>query len=310
MRIIAERGRVDLAKVYIALMREETSFSNDKYLVEFVESLQPPIPRDQKWVIIVSSQFGCPIGCLMCDAAQEFLGNLTKDEILAQIDYLVYKYYPSGSVLVPKFKIQFARMGEPSLNPAVLEVLSILPGRYKAPGLMPCISTTAPEGTDDFFEELLSLKKSFYSNGAKKDFQLQFSINTTDQAKRNELIPMPKWDFSKIADYGKRFHRVGGRKITLNFAVVDGYPIEPKTLRQYFDPEHFMVKLTPVNPTGKVKENNLKSFVIADQPQSGQELINSFCQHGYDALLSIGEQEENQIGSNCGEFVSVIKAQA
>ena len=72
MKIIDERGRADLAKVYIAQMRENEPGSNGQYLVEFVESIQPPIPREQKWVIIVSSQYGCPVGCLMCDAAREY----------------------------------------------------------------------------------------------------------------------------------------------------------------------------------------------------------------------------------------------
>jgi len=38
MRIIAERGRKDLAKVYIGLMKN----CSESYLVEFVESIQPP----------------------------------------------------------------------------------------------------------------------------------------------------------------------------------------------------------------------------------------------------------------------------
>ena len=79
MRLVAEYGNEDLAKVYVARMRE--TGSPEKTLVEFVESVQPPIPRDKKWVLIVSSMFGCPIKCRMCDAGGDFGGKLTADEM-------------------------------------------------------------------------------------------------------------------------------------------------------------------------------------------------------------------------------------
>jgi len=300
MKVVVEQGRADLAKVYIALMRDES----EKYLIEFVESVQPPIPREQKWVIIVSSQFGCPIGCLMCDAGQEFAGNLTTEEILEQIDYLVRKYYPDGRVSVPKFKIQFARMGEPALNPAVLEVLEKLPSIYDAPGLMSCIATIAPKGTDKFFERLYEIKQKFYYAGR---FQLQFSINTTDALKRDTLIPFPKYDLVQIAHYGERFVQNGDRKVTLNFAVTQDYPVEAAIIRKYFNPEKFIIKLTPLNPTNHVKTNNLETYIDPTNPDDSKELISTFIKYGYETILSIGELEENQIGSNCGEFVSAIK---
>ncbi len=144
MNIIASTGKEEVAIVYIA------EFGEGKR-IELVESLQPPIPREEKWVLLVSSMFGCPVECIMCDAGGTYHGKLTKDEFFAQIDYLVYKRFPDGDVPSRQFKIQFARMGEPSLNPAVLDVLEELPQRYVAPGLMPSISTVAPCGTDRFF---------------------------------------------------------------------------------------------------------------------------------------------------------------
>ena len=101
LEIIEEFGREDLAKVYVASMR-----NNKNNLVEFVESIQPPIPREQKWVIIVSTLFGCPVGCRMCDAGGEYKGKLTAEEILAEIDHIVQKRYPDGKIPIPKFKIQ------------------------------------------------------------------------------------------------------------------------------------------------------------------------------------------------------------
>ena len=303
LKIVKEQGRDDLAKVYVGLMRDYS----EKYLVEFVESLQPPIPRDEKWVIIVSSQFGCPVRCLMCDAGKEFVGNLTADEIIEEIDYLVRKYFPDGRVPVTKFKIQFARMGEPALNPAVLSVIEKLPLLYDAPGLIPCIATIAPKGSEDFFDRLLYIKARLYQGGK---FQLQFSINTTDPEKREKLMPFPKWDFEKIAKYGDKFYQKGDRKITLNFAITEDYPVDDNIVKKYFSPEKFLIKLTPVNPTSQVEANNLKTYIDPADAVKNSLIVNKFRQQGYDTILSIGELEENQIGSNCGEFVSTYRQES
>lgn len=299
MRVLAEYGKEDLAKVYVASMRDD-----NRYLVEFVESLQPPIPREKKWVLIVSTLYGCPVGCKICDADGRYLGKLSTEEILEEIDCMIRKRFPDGRVPIPKFKIQFARMGEPSLNPNVLEVLENLPKIYNAPGLIPCISTIAPAGSEEFFERLLDIKSRLYPQGR---FQLQFSINTTDDDKSHRLMPINRWSFAQISDYGKRFFKNGDRKIALNFAAIRDYPIDFRTVREYFDPEIFLIKLTPLNPTKKALENKLVSAIDPYSPQSAEEILEGFRSVGFDVILSIGEVEENGIGSNCGQFVSAFE---
>jgi len=225
MEVIEEFGKENLAKVYVASMRD-----SNEYLVEFVESIQPPIPREKKWVLIVSTLFGCPVGCRMCDASGSYKGKLTADEILAEIDYMVRKRFPDGNIPIPKFKIQFARMGDPAFNPGVLEALEKLPSIYNAEGLLPSISTIGPINSEDFLNKLLEIKNKFYSNGK---FQLQFSIHTTDIQKRDELIPVKKISFEQIAEYGNRFYQKGDKKITLSFAICKGYPVVVNIVRKW-----------------------------------------------------------------------------
>ncbi len=299
MKVLDVYGKKDLATVYLANMRND-----DKYLVEFVESVQPPTPRTQKWVLIVSSLFGCPVKCRMCDAGGGFSGKLTTEEILEQIDYMIRKRFPDGMVPIPKFKIQFARMGEPSLNANVLEALEKLPERYNAPGLIPSVSTIAPSSSRDFFERLIPIKDKFYPHGR---FQLQFSIHTTDFEKRDELIPLNKWSFSEISEYGARFFSEGDRKLMLNFAAAKGYEVDPAVVRSHFDPNMFLIKLTPLNPTVRVEENNLISAIDPYNQESAEKIIRGFRNQGFDVILSIGEVEENRIGSNCGQYVSLYK---
>ena len=290
MKVIAKAGKEDLAIVYIA----ETNNGN---LIEFVESLQPPIPREKKWVLIVSTLFGCPVACRFCDAGSYYKGKLSEDEIISQIDFLVKQRFPNGVIPVEKFKIQFARLGEPSFNQNVLSVLDKLPNLFEAPGLLPSLSTVAPCGTDMFFERLLVIKKSKYP----LRFQFQFSLHSTEENKRDWLIPIKKWDFKKMAEYGNKFYNNGGTKITLNFALSKHSLIEPGILLRYFSPEIFLIKVTPVNPTYRASKNNITSIL---PEQKGVELVELLQTAGYEVIVSIGEFEENYIGSNCGQFIT------
>jgi 23S rRNA (adenine2503-C2)-methyltransferase len=306
MKILAQYGRDDLAKVYVAQMREQKPSEKDRhrYLIEFVESIQPPLPREQKWVLIVSSMFGCPIRCKMCDAGGDFSGCLTTEELLTQIEYMVRRRFPDGKPGTSKFKIQFARMGEPSLNHAVLEALEQLARRYDTSALHISVSSVAPRTAcaRTFFDKLLKIKNRYYSEGR---FQLQFSIHTTDEQKRDELIPVQKWSFDEIASYGEGFSLAyqGDRKVTLNFAPIIGYPIDVETLSDHFNPDIFIIKLTPVNPTFRSQEASLASAVDPYDSTSSDDLIRMFRAKGYEVILSIGALEENQIGSNCGQFI-------
>ena len=123
MRVVAKTEKSDIATVYLADM-------GDKRFVEFVESVQPPIPREEKWVIILSMLYGCPVGCSMCDAGGWYEGKLSKEDIFSQIDYLVHLVFPEKVIPVKKFKIQFARMGEPSFNENVLDFPACQPLRH------------------------------------------------------------------------------------------------------------------------------------------------------------------------------------
>ena len=291
MKVVAKAGNEEVATVYIAEM-------DNGRLIEFVESVQPPIPREKKWVLIVSTLYGCPVGCRFCDAGGYYQGKLSKDEIMSQIDYMIKRRFPDRGVTVPKFKIQFARMGDPALNRNVLDVLEELPKVYDAPGLMPTLSTVAPAKTEPFFERLTEIKNELY----RERFQLQFSIHTTDAKKRDWLIPVEKWDLMRIGKYGDSFYRIGERKITLNFALGDGMPVDPKVLLHHFDPDKFLIKITPVNPTYRAKENKIASHIL---PEKGKyKIIDALREAGYEVILSIGELEENDIGSNCGQYLS------
>jgi len=271
-----------------------------KGLVECVEAVQPPRSREEKWVLMISTLFGCPISCQMCDAGGHYRGKLTEPEMFNQIEYLIQQRYPNGFVPSEQFKIQFARMGEPALNMDVIDLLENLPGRINAPGLMPSVSTIAPHGTDKFFERLIEVKNQVYPTGR---FQFQFSIHTTDPDLRDQIIPVKKWGFERIAKFGEDYHRTGDRKITLNFALAENSPVDAEELLRYFDPDRFLIKVTPLNPTYQAESTGLTSYVDPNNKVAVYPELEKIREAGYQVIISIGEQEENRIGSNCGQYV-------
>lgn len=293
MKVFAVAGKDEIAMVYMA------EFAPGK-AIEMVEAVQPPVPREVKWVLMVSTLFGCPVACRICDAGGSYQGKLSAEEILAQIDFMVERRYPGWRIPVKNFKIQFARMGEPAFNMAVLDVLEALPGRYDAPGLMPSFSTIAPNSAESFFERLPEIKNRYYPKG---QFQFQFSVHTTDETQRDLMIPVKKWNFARMAAYADTWLRPDDRKITLNFALVEGMPVDENVLLRYFDPARFLIKITPVNPTTQVARHGYTSHIDPYRPDKVKSLVERLQIHGYQVIVSIGELEENQIGSNCGQYV-------
>ena len=291
MNILQVTGKPELARVYVANLRNDPA-----NLVEFVDACSPALGnRLKKWVIIISTQLGCPVNCLMCDAGGGFRGNLSSDEMLGQIKTVVADNGLDPNACA-KFKVQFARMGEPALNPQVITALRDLSELYS--GVIPCLATIGPKDSSRWFAELLIVRDLF------RDFQLQFSVNSTDEALRDVIMPYPKLSLAQLADYGQSFYRPGQRKAVLNFALQPQWPLDSIALSRTFDPKYFVVKLTPTNPTATGSRNHLDlnvdlGAINGKMEEKAQELE----RQGFWVIRSIGDLEENRIGSNCGQAV-------
>lgn len=295
MKIIGRTEESPIATVFIA---EDESGRK----IEFVESTQPPLTHKEKWVLIISTLYGCPVDCSFCDAGGKYLGRVGLDALRHQVDYAVGNRWPDGFIDAGRFKIQFARMGEPAFNPFVLDFLEEIPGRYRYRHFIPSLSTIAPHGTEKFFERLLGIKKRLYD----ETFQLQFSIHTLDPEQRETMIPVKKWSFAAMQDYAKDFYSAGGKKLTLNFALTRGSVLDPEQLSKHFGSDVFLIKITPVNPTAKARKNGIDSLI--SRHAGSYKVVEDLRAAGYEVILSIGEWEENQIGSNCGQYVNGIEA--
>lgn len=81
------------------------------------------------------------------------------------------------------------------------------------------------------------------------------------------------------------------RKITLNFTVTQNYLLDPKVVIDRFNPEKFLVEITPVNPTYRSKENDLKSDVNAEGGVllRHQKLVDELRRASFEVILCPGE---------------------
>lgn len=295
--LIKKIGQENVAWVYLLGSKIEKGI-----FIECVDAYDPRYSARQKWVVILSSQKGCPVKCRFCDASFYFRGNLSPEEILEQLDIVLEPHKNGDDCLrSEKIKLHFARMGEPALNPAVLEVLSEIPSIYPEINFFPTVATVAPVGTEEWFEKLIDIKNAHYSGGR---FQLQFSVNSTDEDFRDYLMPVKKWSAQQISQYGHSFFRPGDRKVTLNYALSEDTPFEAEKILGTFDPEVFLVKITPVNPTYQAARAGLQSELKFDGSYSERlaRELDKLQSRGYEVIISIGSLEEIRVGSNCGQL--------
>ena len=141
-----------------------------------------PMPLTEKWVITISTQYGCSMGCKFCDVPKVGIGrnatfNDLKGEVLTAI-----KQHPEVKH-TKRLNIHYARMGEPTWNANVLlHAISVKKDIEPFIGdslVHPVISTMLPKRNKKLVEFLHKwcyyIKNELY----KGDAGLQFSINTT-----------------------------------------------------------------------------------------------------------------------------------
>jgi 23S rRNA (adenine2503-C2)-methyltransferase len=193
-------------------------------------------------------------------------------------------------------------MGEPTLNPHVLEFLRNIAVEGHE-NLVISFSTVAPSSCAPFIQELKGIKDSAF----RGRFQLQFSIHTTDDLTRRRLIPARCLALPEMAAIGRQFRGADDKKITLNFVVMKDVPIDVERIARLFDPETFIIKLTPLNPTFRAQYHKIRPGFDPERPETAKTFVSKFEVKGFEVLLSIGELEENRIGSNCGQYVGTME---
>lgn len=267
---------------------------------------QKLLPLSKKWVITVSSQYGCSMGCKFCDVPKVGKGmNAFFDDLYIQVEESL-KLHPEVN-FTERLNIHYARMGEPTWNYSVLEYTEALKDEkilspFIGDSLIhPVVSTMLPKENiylKGFLNDWMELKNNYY----KGEAGLQFSINSTSDEERELMFNGKASSLNKIAEVGDSLPKPLGRKITLNFAVAD-YEIDAKKLRQLFDPEKFMVKLTSMHKTKMATENNIKTNGDYTTIYPYLKYEENLKEAGFDVLVFLASEEEDLGMITCGNAI-------
>lgn len=260
------------------------------------------LPLEEKWVITVSTQYGCSMGCAFCDVPA--VGNGRNATLLDLTQQVL-----TGIALHPEVKstkrlnIHFARMGEPSWNPAVLDATRWLE-RYLRPSyaIHPVVSTMMPrrnEWLKTFIDAWMRIKNEFLGGEAG----LQLSINSTDEHERREMFSDNACSLGEISRIMEEMWRPLGRKITLNFALGEGWTIDPDRLLWHFSPDDYIVKLTPMHATTMARVRNM--LPTGDQTTFApyRETEEALKSAGFEVLVFLASQVEDDSKITCGNAI-------
>jgi 23S rRNA (adenine2503-C2)-methyltransferase len=258
------------------------------------------LPLEKKWVITISTQYGCSMGCTFCDVPKVGPGkNATFDDLVGQV--------MAGVALHPeverteRLNIHYARMGEPTWNPEVIASATRLHYAIgKTHRIHPVVSTMMPRHNwflAKFLDYWMGVKNGLLDGEAG----LQISINSTSEAERATMF---NGNAQTLAEVSETLAPLNprGRKITLNFAVA-GYEIDPAVLLRYFDPARFIVKLTPMHKTAAALANGIETAGDYATMHPYREHEEALKTAGFDVLVFIASEAEDLGLITCGNAI-------
>lgn len=272
------------------------------------------MPLTEKWVVTISTQYGCSMNCKFCDVPKVGPGkNATYNDLIGQIETAL-SMHPEVTA-TKRLNIHFARMGEPTWNPDVLQCArdirkAIRP--YIGRSLVhPVVSTMLPKNNKNlipFLQDWIDIKNYDY----RGDAGLQFSINSTDDEQRDYLFSGNSLSLKEISEIGRLLPDPVGRKYALNFALADDTIIDAEKLAELFSPHKFMVKITPLHKTDACEDNDLKTSGGYDYFTPYKDKEQALIKAGFDVIVFVPSYDEDNGLITCGNAIlsgSKIKAE-
>jgi 23S rRNA (adenine2503-C2)-methyltransferase len=263
------------------------------------------MPLTEKWVVTISTQYGCSMNCKFCDVPKVGKGlNTTFNDLNNEIIEAL-ELHPEITH-TKRLNIHYARMGEPTWNYDVIanaSILNELVSPYLKYSLIhPVISTMLPKynkGLMEFLSDWCALKNLQYNGNAG----LQFSINSTDDVQREYLFSGNALSLNDIGQLGQCLPMPKGRKYALNFALADNSIIDEKVLINLFPTNKFMCKITPLHRTKSCAENDIKTTGGYDSFVPYKNVEERLKSVGYDVIVFVPSYDEDNGLITCGNAI-------
>jgi len=215
--------------------RERKLFLNSQSeeIVDTVETVG--IPYADRFSCCVSTQAGCPVGCVFCATGiGGFSRNLTAGEI---VDQVLSVQEVTGKHVD---HVVFMGMGEPLLNyEATLKAMRLL---NEEMGIAMRHLTVSTVGHVPGIRRL-----------AKEKLQatLAVSLHAGTGDVRRRLVPGMKFRLSEIVDACREYFKETGRRVTFEYCLLEGVNdslTEARALAQLVKGMNCHVNLIPFNP--------------------------------------------------------------
>lgn len=264
------------------------------------------LPLSEKWVVTISSQYGCSMNCKFCDVPKVGRGvNATWKDMVNQVKEAI-ALHPEINY-TKRLNLHFARMGEPTFNEDVLNAAASLYSTFKVGmgwGFHPVVSTMMPRKNrflKNFLASWLYTKRLAFNGEAG----LQLSLNTTDENARQYMFSGNALSLQDISILMKEIIQdfpIIGRKIALNFAL-SNCPVDANRLRDLFNPEDFMCKITPIHQTTSCEENNIRTDGGYQHFTPYKEVEENLKDAGFDVIVFVPSLEEDLGLITCGNAI-------
>jgi 23S rRNA (adenine2503-C2)-methyltransferase len=249
-----------------------------KYLLrgagaEPFEAVRIPLlhrPDDRKYIVCVSSQVGCALGCAFCATARlGFRRNLAAWEIVDQVVQV------QNDSTHPVRGVVFMGMGEPLLNyQRVMEAAQILSE--------PCGMAIAAKAITISTVGVVPMIRRFTAE--RRPYRLVVSLTSADSKRRRELLPIEATHpLPELFDALREYHNASGRRVTLAWTLLSGINTRREDARQLAQVTAglpIIVDLIDVNdPTGRFhppSAEELDSFRNALTEELGMPVIRRY----------------------------------
>ena len=263
------------------------------------------MPLSEKWVITISTQCGCSMNCKFCDVPKVGKGvNATLNDLTNQLIEGL-KLHPEITS-TKRLNLHYARMGEPTYNFNVIDhawrLHKITKPFIGNSMIHPVISTMLPKKNNSlisFLHEWCDIKNLNF----RGDAGLQFSINSTSNEQREEMFSGNSLSLEEISKIGQNLPDPIGRKYALNFALADNYEVDAVRLKSLFDPENFMVKITPLHKTTSCNDNHIETTGGYDSFVPYQKTETELKNAGFDVIVFIPSVDEDGGLITCGNAI-------
>ncbi|MGI0072613.1 MAG: 23S rRNA (adenine(2503)-C(2))-methyltransferase RlmN [Nitrosotalea sp.] len=208
--------------------------------------------------VCVSTQVGCPMGCVFCATGQMgFEKNLKAEEIVAQVLHFASLLRQRGEHVT---NLVFMGMGEPLANyDETIRAVRILthPRAFGLGQRSITISTVGViSGIDRLADEDLQVK-------------LAISLHAPNDKLRKRLVPTAgPHSVEDLMVSAKRYFKKTGRRVTFEYALIDGINDSTKAaaeLAHLLKGNGAHVNLIPMNPTAGQFQRPARKRVLAFQ---------------------------------------------